>query len=108
MKAINHFGNLHDANLPWHNTANIVMLPKKEGAEGMAEYRPISLIHAFAKIIAKILAMRLGPHMGTLIFKAQSSFIKRRRIHDKFMYVRNLGHSLHKREKTFLLFKLDI
>lgn len=50
MRAINHFGNLRATNLPWLNYANIVVLPKKEGVEGVVDNRPISLIHTFAKI----------------------------------------------------------
>ena len=38
------------------NSANIVLLPKKEGADAITEFRPISLIHSFVKIITKALA----------------------------------------------------
>jgi mannosylglycoprotein endo-beta-mannosidase len=41
------------------NKANIILIPKKEGAEDIRDFRPISLIHAVAKIITKILALRL-------------------------------------------------
>ena len=108
MQAIHSFNNLHSANLHWLNAANIVLLPKKDGAEEIADYRPISLIHAIPKIIAKVLALRLGPHMHVLISSAQSAFIKRRCIHDNFMYVRGLARRLHKNRTPALLFKLDI
>ena len=86
----------------------MVLLPKKDGAEGISDYRPISLIHAIAKIIAKVLSLRLAPHMDALISNAQSAFIKKRSIHDNFMYVRNFARCLHKRKTPALLFKLDI
>jgi hypothetical protein len=86
----------------------VVLLPKKEGAEEISDYRPISLIHAVSKIIAKILALRLSPHMDVLVSHAQSAFIKTRSIHDNFMYVRNLARRLHVRKTPTLLFKLDI
>ncbi|XP_073367762.1 uncharacterized protein [Aegilops tauschii subsp. strangulata] len=108
MRAIDRFDSLHSTNLHWINSANIVLLPKKEGAERVADYRPISLIHAIARIIAKMLSIRLGPHMSTLISNAQSAFIKTRSIHDNFMYVRNLARRLHKCKTPSLLFKLDI
>lgn len=85
----------------------MLLLPLKEGAEGISDYRPISLIHAVAKIIPEMLATRLGPHMNDLISNAQSAFIKRS-IHDNFMYVRNLTRKLHKSKISSLLFKLDI
>ena len=102
------FANLRTTGLHWLNTADVVLLPKKEGAEDISDYRPISLIHAIEKIIAKILAIRLAPHMHKLISNAQSAFIKTRSIHDNFMYVRNLARRLHMRKTPSLLFKLDI
>ncbi|XP_073359879.1 uncharacterized protein [Aegilops tauschii subsp. strangulata] len=90
------------------NSANVVLLPKKEGAEGIADYRPISLIHAVTKIIANVLSLRLGPHMSRLVSNAQSACIKTRSIHDNFMYVRNLARRLHKSKTPSLLFKHDI
>ena len=45
------------ANLSLLNKANIVLIPKKDGADSVTDYKPISLIHSFAKIISKILAL---------------------------------------------------
>ena len=59
MRVIHLFGNLHTENFNWLNSANIALLPKK-GAEVITDFRPISLIHAIAKIIVKILALHLG------------------------------------------------
>ena len=70
MRVVSSFANLRTTGLHWLNTANVVLLPKKEGAEDISDYRPISLIHAIAKIIAKILAIRLAPHMHKLISNA--------------------------------------
>jgi mannosylglycoprotein endo-beta-mannosidase len=108
MRAILHFNKLHVAHLQWINSANIVLLPKKDGAEEVNDYRPNSLIHAIAKIIAKMLVTRLAPFMNDLVSNAQSAFIKKRSIHDNFMYVRNLARRLHKSKIPTLLFKLDI
>jgi hypothetical protein len=83
-------------------------LPKKEVVEEIADFRPISLIHAIAKIIAKMLALRLAPHMNELISNAQSAFIKKRSIHDNFLYVKNLASKFNKAKTPALLFKLDI
>jgi hypothetical protein len=71
--------------------ANIALLSKKDGAEDVSDFRPISLIHAIAKIIFKVLALRLGPFMNDLVSNAQSALIKRRSIHDNFLYVQNLA-----------------
>jgi hypothetical protein len=54
MRVILQFGNLHAENFHCLNSANIALLPKKDAAEEVGDFRPISLIHAIAKIISKI------------------------------------------------------
>ena len=56
MLVVNNLSDLHVNNLHWLNSANIVLIPKKDGAEDVSDFRPISLIHAVAKIIAKMMA----------------------------------------------------
>lgn len=52
------------------------------------DYRPISLINSVIKIVTKLLANRLVPHMNDLVSHAQNAFIKHRCcIHDNFLYV---------------------
>jgi hypothetical protein len=96
----------HDLNLL--NKANIILLPKKESAKDVRDFCPISLIHAIGKIITKVLALRLAPLMGQVISTSQSAFIKKRSIHDKFLYVRNLTRRFHRTKMPALLLKLDI
>lgn len=43
------------------NSAYLTLIPKKADALHAKDYRPISLIHSFAKLVAKILASRLAP-----------------------------------------------
>ena len=108
MAAINHFSNLHATNLHWLNSSNIALIPKKDGAEDISNFRPISLIHVVAKLLAKMMATRLSVHMNDLVSPAQSAFINKRSIHDNFTYVRNLARRLHSNKTPMLLFKLDI
>jgi mannosylglycoprotein endo-beta-mannosidase len=49
------------------NTALLTLLPKVEGAVELKQFRPISLVHSFAKLVAKLLAMRLAPRMPELV-----------------------------------------
>jgi hypothetical protein len=108
MKVINLFSNLHSENFHWLNSAKIVLIPKKEGAESISDFRPISLIHAVAKIITKMMATRLAPFMNVQISRSESTFIKTRSIHDNYLYVRNYARRLHKAKTPALLLKLDI
>ena len=77
MNVANAFHQLRTSNLAILNTPNVMLIPKKDGAYSVSDFRPISLIHSFAKIIAMVLAMRLAPHMNSLVSKSQSAFIKK-------------------------------
>lgn len=90
------------------NGANIILIPKKEVTEHPNDFRPISLIHSFAKLVTKTLAIRLAKYIDELISPAQSAFIKRRCIHDNFVFMRNLARAYHRKKILALLFKLDI
>lgn len=109
MEAVIAFHNLRISSLPLLNSANIVLIPMKEGVDYVTDYRrPISLIHSFAKIIAKALALRLAPYMKTIVPPTQSAFTKKRSIHDNFMAVRNTARSFHRNNIPALFIKLDI
>jgi hypothetical protein len=90
------------------NGALLTLLPKKEIAEYPNEFRPISLIHSFAKLVSKALALRLSPYMDHLVSHAQSAFIKSQCIQDNFLCVRNLTRAYHRKKTPALLMKLDI
>lgn len=69
------------------NSAYIVLIPKSEEAIKVGGYRPISLIHSFAKLVTKILAARLAPKLKELVANKQSAFIRGRCIQDNFALV---------------------
>lgn len=57
------------------NPSFIVLIPKKDDAESLSDYRPISLIGCSYKILAKILASRLSKVLDGLISENQSALI---------------------------------
>jgi hypothetical protein len=65
------FGNAHSLGLL--NSAYLVLIPKKTDALSARDFRPISLIHSFAKLVTKLLANRLGPHLQKLVAANQSA-----------------------------------
>jgi hypothetical protein len=77
------------------NCAYITLVPKKSDAEEVGDYRPISLVHSFAKLFSKLLANRLRPKMEKLVSCNQSAFIKGRNLHDNFLLVRQLARKIH-------------
>lgn len=75
MAALNHFYQQRGKHFDQLNKAHMVLIPKISGAKSLSQYRPISLTHSVAKIISKLLANRLAPHMNVLVSRAQSAFI---------------------------------
>lgn len=60
------------------NKAAITLIPKKINPTSIFDYKPISVINMIPKILTKILANRLQPHLQKLIFPNQIAFIKGR------------------------------
>jgi hypothetical protein len=90
MEVIQCFSNLNIRNLHWLNTSNIVLIPKKEGAEDISDFRPISLI---CRLCQKILSRCLptpSPRMNDIVSHSQSAFIKSTRIHNNFIFLPQL------------------
>lgn len=108
MAALNSIHNLRCADLNLLNKAHIILIPKKDSVDDIRDFRPISLIHAIAKIATKLLALRLAPLMNELISPSQTAFMKGHNIHDNFLYVRNLAHRFHRTKSPTRLLKLDI
>ena len=90
------------------NNALIVLLPKKVGASCPADFRPITMIHSFAKLISKILAPRLAPKLNGLVDRNQNAFIQSRTIQDNFKYIQWAVVLIRKNKIPMLLLKQDI
>lgn len=62
------------------NSSFIVLIPKKEGANGVNDFRPISLNGGVYKIVSKILSKRLNCVLDSVISVNQSAFVGGRQI----------------------------
>jgi hypothetical protein len=85
----------------------LLISPKKEEAAQPKNFRPISLVHSFAKLVTKIMANRLSGRLNEMVLPNQSAFIKGRFIPDNFMLVQQTAGYLHQQKQPLLL-KLDI
>jgi hypothetical protein len=105
-----HLGNLGRKmdNLHLLNSAFITLIPKKEGAVYVKDYRPISLVHSFARLITKVLANRLAGRLHELVSLNQSAFIKGRSIQDNFLLVQQTARFLHLQKQAHILLKIEI
>jgi hypothetical protein len=52
------------------------MMAKKDGVDQVKDFRPISLVHSFAKLITKLLSSRLASRLNDLVSPNQNAFIK--------------------------------
>jgi hypothetical protein len=107
MRAFHALWSLDARSLYLINQAYIVLLKKREATE-INDYRPISLIHSFAKLFTKVLATRLAPLMHQLVKPNQSAFIKGRVIHENYRAVQLSAKLLHRVKKSSALIKVDI
>jgi hypothetical protein len=80
------------------NSAYIVLIPKKEGADQPKDFRPISLVHSFTKLITKLMANRLAARLQQMVSLNQSAFIQGRFIQDNFMLVQQTARFLHQQK----------
>jgi hypothetical protein len=86
----------------------MILLRKKDNPEEIRDYRPISLIHSFSKLVTKCLANRLAKLLDSLVRPNQSAFIRGRSIHDNFRSVQLTYRFLHSVKRPSILLKVDI
>lgn len=85
----------------------IVLIAKKAGAENIRDFRPISLIGAIYKVLAKVLASRLQKVLPSLISAAKGAFVHGRQILDGVLIANECIHSRFKTRRPSLICKLD-
>jgi hypothetical protein len=74
----------------------------------VGDYRPISLIHSFAKLFTKLITNRLRSRMSEIVSANQFAFIQGRNLHDHFILVRQLARKIKSRKEPCVLLKLDL
>ena len=74
-----------EANMEKINKSYLFMLPKRQGAESVNDYRSISLSNSIYLIMANVLANRLREVIGALIGPFQYAFIQGRQLPDSFV-----------------------
>jgi retron-type reverse transcriptase len=99
---------MNQQNLQYLNQDFIVLVPKVQNPQLVSQFRPIRLTHSFARIISKLMANRLSGELDKLISINQTAFIRKRCIHDNFMYVHQVIKDLYKRKIHAFFIKLDI
>ena len=90
------------------NATHLALIPKENRPSSLSRFRPISLCNTSYKILTKILALHLKPHLHSLISENQGGFLSNRQISNSILLVQEAIHSsLSRNEKGFIL-KLDL
>ncbi|GKV15257.1 hypothetical protein SLEP1_g26053 [Rubroshorea leprosula] len=89
------------------NTSFIVLVPKVENPQKIEEYRPILLIGAVYKILAKTLANHLKNVLAGVMGQQQMAFISGRQLMDGVMIANEIVDETKKKKKKAFMLKID-
>ncbi|XP_028058886.1 uncharacterized protein LOC114262720 [Camellia sinensis] len=89
------------------NSSFITLVPKKEKALSLNEFRSISLIGFAYKILSKVLTNRLKLVMPSIIGDSESAFLEGRNMLDGVLIANEVVDSWVKSKKAGLIFKID-
>ena len=90
------------------NATFLTLIPKKENAAEVRDFRPISLLGSVYKIMAKVLVNRLSVVLGHLVSSPQNAFVKGRQITDSVLIANEILDSRLKDKLPGVICKLDI
>ena len=90
------------------NATFLVVISKKTGAEGLRDFKPISLVEGLYKWLGKALANRLRKVVGKVVSKAQGAFVEGRQILDAMLIANEAIDAILKNNECDILCKLDI
>ncbi|CAM4564761.1 unnamed protein product, partial [Caretta caretta] len=87
--------------------AVLALLPKKGDLRDLRNWRPVSLLSTYYKIVAKAISLRLGSAMADMVHPDQTYTVPGRSIFDNLFLVRDLLELRRRDGLSFALLSLD-
>jgi hypothetical protein len=102
-------GDIRPPHLPVHrlNFGIITLIPKKDNANKICDYRPICLLNVLFKIITKVLTNRIGLVADRIVSPSQTAFMHGRNILEGVIIIHESIHELQKKMLDGVIIKLD-
>jgi mannosylglycoprotein endo-beta-mannosidase len=89
------------------NFGVITLLPKKENAVQIQQYRPICLLNVSFKVFTKVATNRISELASKVIRPTQTAFMPGRNILEGVVILHETIHELHRKKMDGVLFKID-
>ncbi|KAJ9567733.1 hypothetical protein OSB04_003699 [Centaurea solstitialis] len=106
LKAVRHFESSASID-PGCNPSFITLIPKVTSPLSFAEFRPISLIGCFYKVLAKVLSNRLKAVIDSIIGYEQTAFIANRNILDGALIISEIISWAKASKRKTMILKVD-
>jgi hypothetical protein len=103
------FTQLHSGDLPLYklNFGVIILLPKKENAIQIQQYRPICLLNVSFNFFTKVATIHISRIFQKVIRPTQTAFMLGRHILEGVVVLHETIHEVHRKKLDGVLFKID-
>lgn len=90
------------------NSTFLVMIPKKEGAHNVRDFRSINLVGCIHKFLSKVLAKQLSAILGQIISCCQHAFVGGRQITVAILIANEVVDDIINNKRDDVICKLDM